>query len=691
MENDKKIQIKHILAVVLFFTFTLVFYGPVSIFLPNAEEIWFGIGELMKIVLPVSLACFIALSLVLILLRKTAGSFLLKLLFGFSLAVYIQGNFINISYGTGVMDGSEIDWSRYTVYAVIDTLVWVVCIALPFILSKLESIKPSIKSTSIIMLMSLFLTAVQLPAMVSQFITYVPNSNTELKVTDDKIFDLSGDNIIIIILDAMDEDYYEDYIKQHPDYIDGLNGFVLYSNTLASGSRTMVGVPSMFTGKPFRRENTYSEYLDKVWGEKNSISVLVDNGYTASVYADPMTYSSKAADYVDNFVLDGPEASSHKTLLKKIYKMDLFKFSPHLLKKKFWFNTSDFNEARDNGDTYSVYDPYFYSAFKEEGFSVNEDMGKRFILYHLNGAHQPYSMNEEMEESADATFESQVVGSFKGVEMMLDDIREKGVYDSSMIIITGDHGDVDMGDHPLFMVKMKGDNGEYRESALPVSLFDLPVLLADQVNEKLDGQEYGLHLSDLNEGDIRERHFFYNTTGNSRLSIKEFITSSYAGDRGALLETNSFEDSCGPDTPYEFGTVLSFRKDATGNRYTVEGFSQNTGYRTLLRGPVTRLEIPLADIDDAKSLDVHFGVHSVNTEGIMDIVVNNETIDSVTVSSSLVKEGINFEVPTDIIGEDRMLNIEFRFHEISESEMEKEVDYRTLTISLTELMIEAGN
>ena len=44
--------------VVLFLTFTVFLYGPLSLFLPNADEFWFGLNTVITVVIPFSLAVF---------------------------------------------------------------------------------------------------------------------------------------------------------------------------------------------------------------------------------------------------------------------------------------------------------------------------------------------------------------------------------------------------------------------------------------------------------------------------------------------------------------------------------------------------------------------------------------------------------------------------------------------------------
>ncbi len=682
------IKIGPTIPIIIFCVFTFLFYGPLSVYLPNAEEIWFDLGTMLKVVALFSLFSLILILCFFLILPKSVTPFFQKLLFGVSLALYVQGNWVSSKYGTGVLDGSQIAWEEYKGYAIGNLILWLACILLPFVASALLNKKKKKELvTKMLVIGAIFLTVIQIPALVSQLFTYHPNTNAELKISTDGMFEISEtENVFFIVLDAMDEEYYETFIQEHPEYEKELTGFVHFDNTLASGARTMIAVPSMLTGRPFTRDSVYSDFLDQVWGAENALSLLADNGYDVRVYADSIGHCAKEATYVSNFTLDGNNVSSYKKLLKKIYKLDLYKFAPHVLKQRFWFNTSEFEAAKDNVSTFARNDPQFFQDFRANGFIVNRKK-KSFIMYHINGAHSPYTMNAEMKK-AESTREEQVEGCFKGLKEMFDDLKGKGLYDSATILVLGDHGDVELAQKPLLMVKEKGCLDSYRTSHAPASLFDAAVYLASLTGKKLENQPYGEELFKLREDQERERHFFQNTSGNSRVVVKEYVT--YTGtDAASLEQVNTYDDPEGMDTPYTLGTELTFLTDATANRYTVDGFGTNTGFRTIMRGPVSTYILPIADAPDTGELGVHIRLHKLTKSGLdLHIYVGGEELFQAETGEKLVKSGINFSVPVELLDEEDRLVIEFRFPEISEDQMEIDVQKRRQTLSVISIIVE---
>ena len=686
---------KKYLMVICFFVFTVCLYGPFSLYFQNAEEFWFTLKDFSVVVLPVSFIALVTLFLLSIVLPETKKHIWIKLLFGISLAMYIQGNYINISYGSGVLDGSEIVWSDYTTYAVWNTIAWIVCLIIPFVIDIAIKRKEDL-FYKILTIVSAALIAMQLPAFVSQALSYHPAENKEFKITTKDIFELSdSDNIIMFILDTMDESYYQEFIDSYPEYTEKLEGFVHYSNASTAGTKTILAIPAMFTGTPFMRESLYSEYLDKVWSKPNAFSVLHDAGYRVDVYGEKMEFSSDAMEYIDNFFQGRDTVGSYFILAKKIYKMDLYKFMPHIAKRFFWYNSAEFEEAKalsqgneDSIVSYKLNDPVFYSNYQKKHFST-ENSDKVLQVYHLDGAHQPYVFNEKGEEESGVTRTQHVAGLFHQIEIMLDELKEKGIYNNATIFIIADHGEIHVGEHPVFLLKEAGATGTYSTSKAPVSYFDIPPYLASLVGEKLDN-EYSMDLKTIPEDALRERHVFYNTSGNSRIVVNEYVSTGYAGDMDGWELVNQYEEDNSYLIEYELGTVLSFGVEATGNRYAFEGFGNNTGWRSKLFGPLAELRIPIKNLPSKGDLSVIIGFYNLKDDYDKSIIVeaNDLTVFEGKTSKEMLKNGLNVSVPVDSFDNTNVLTLKLRFPDINESELQMDINRRTSSVSLVSLVIE---
>ena len=92
----------------------------------------------------------------------------------------VQGSFMNKNYG--LLNGNAVDWSAYTGYGVVNTLVWVVCILVPLIamlIWKQKKVRP------VFLFLSCALILMQGASLVVSFINYptVTESATPVSYT----------------------------------------------------------------------------------------------------------------------------------------------------------------------------------------------------------------------------------------------------------------------------------------------------------------------------------------------------------------------------------------------------------------------------------------------------------------------------------------------------------------------------
>ena len=689
-----KNKLKMLAPAVLFFVFTFVFYGPLSLYLPNSQELWFGLGSVFKIVSVFSLAVFAIAFAVGLLLPEKLTKFFVKLGFGVTLGLYIQGNFININYGTGVMDGTEIDWGSYSGYAVINTIVWIVCIALPFIIDPvLKKIKKAknLSAVKIITVLSLFFVAIQIPAFATQLIQYKPNAQGNLQISSDGMFDYSDkENTVVFVLDTLDQKYYDEFIESNPQYKETLGGFTEYNNTVTAGARTILAMPAMFTGKPFMHDETYTEYLNKIWAEENALSLLTQKGTDVRVFTETTYFSKDCADFVANFETDGSSGST-RILAVKLYKLAVYKFAPHLAKRYFYMNTSEFNDAKNAVDRFKVNDAKFIAKYRDEGITVNSAYGSAFRFYHMHGAHAAFNLDENGKSVKKSNLQAQTKGCFTMIGELLGEMKSKGIYDGATIIITADHGDLDKAQHPALLIKNAGESEGYTVSDKPVSMFDLPVLFASLSGSQLENQQYGCSIDSLKDGEKRVREFFVNTSGSSQIDVVHYSTDSKADDYAAVKALETFTDELGADTPCKLGETLSFGADATGNRYAVEGFGSNTGFRTVARGPYIKLEVPIENLPEKGSLDINFDILAEKDQTIR-VYANGECIYDEFTKAADIAHNLTVNAPLSIFTEEtgNVLTLEFKLPDTPEEQLELPVLERDVVLSFKTMTFTEG-
>ena len=529
---------------------------------------------------------------------------------------------------------------------------------------------------------------VQIPALISQTMSYKKKNTESLVITDNDMFEYAPeDNIVVFVLDTMDEVYYQDYLTRHPEFEAELPGFVHYDNAMTGGARTMMAMPIFFTGIPYDRQETYSGYIDEIYQKDNLIKRMYDAGYDVRIYSETLFYSNDTAKYVSNFDVVTDPITSESVLMRKLYKLSLFKFMPHFLKSRFWMQTSDFNQAMVRDNNYAFDDAKFYAKYSNTHMTVDSSKKKTFTVYHMRGNHRPYDMDENCAYIGKSGRKKQMAGVFRIVKEMIDEMKEKGIYDSSTIMITADHGDLKKAQWIMLMLKEAGATGECTYSHAPVSSFDFPVYFSSLAGEPMTN-EYAADMLSLKDDEKRTRYLFRNSTDNSKLVVDKYSIDEDVSNYKAMKKEDEFVEE-GEVVPYELGERLGFDIDNNGNAYATEGFADNHGFRTRLRGPVSTLVIPFKEIPK-KKITCNIEVHSRSDVSLgMKCIVkaNGEEVYQGTVDREMISNGIVFDIEPSLF-KDENLQIDFLFPELPEEEMKKKVIDRTTTISLVSIVME---
>jgi hypothetical protein len=495
----------------------------------------------------------------------------------------------------------------------------------------------------------------------------------------------------------MDEQFFRLFLGSHPDYAGNLDGFVHYDNMLASGGRTIIAMPCIMTGVPYTRDMLYSAYIESIWTDDTPFAAMRKAGWDVSCYTYPMFFGQKATEYVHNLAISKQKVGSYAMLGEKLYKLTAFRFAPHLMKRLFWMDTAEFNEAIDQTtDTgkrpYVQNDAHFYRNFLTNGgYSVSSDYEKAFRLYLLNGAHVPYKLSSDGLDNSKATsLEEQVEGNFALLKAILQDLRDKGLYDSSTIIVSADHGQNNYQQHPMFLYKAAGARGELTVSHVPASMFDLYTLFYATAGKTAPENQYTMDFLTLGEGDVRERHYFRNATNSARdVVIKEFVTTDLAEEADKMLLVHEYLGE-GKDVPYQLGEKLSFAADATANRYCVDGFGTPVGWYTPVLGPYARMEIPIKKLPKTGQIEVQITLGTkVTTETNVRIFANGKPVLEEEITANTLESGLNFTMDIDSVFENgnNLLDLEFYFDGVSMDEMSLPRLKRTETIRFVEMFI----
>jgi len=300
----------------------------------------------------------------------------------------------------------------------------------------------------------------------------------------------------------------------------------------------------MLTGQMYQYDQTGDDYYNYAWSRADFLRTLVNRGIDVRLYTDN-EYVYNRIDHVKGIasnIAEVTEIVNDRIALVKLLKLAGFRYSPMPAKNVFWISPSEFGDAIGHlGDIYAyncysaMYDIAFYDALVTRGLSCAE-AETAFIFYHMNGAHTPYIMNDNIKLDLDTTQVEQAIGSMKIVFEYLRQLKALGLYEGSLIIIMADHGNKEYNDmltgpsRSMLFVKPAGIAGApLRTNQAQVSLSQFRGTVMEGLFGSQEG--FGPGYFDIAEDEDVTRELVhivkrYEVTGDSR----DFANWHYIGD-----------------------------------------------------------------------------------------------------------------------------------------------------------------
>lgn len=678
-------KLKKIFLPSLLLSVTFGICGPIQLYLTNMSELWFSIGDIGWMCLLCGVLLFIVALGIGILLPKRATNYYGAVLFGISLGLYLQGNFVPTDYG--VLDGREINWDDYQVTAIVNTGLWVICIVGPIIFQKLKPLVARILPMASGLIIAMQVVTIGILLATNNFGV----NDTAGYLSDEGINTVSSkENVIVFVLDTFDQEYFRNIYANDPDFLSPLDGFTYFDNATGMYPTTKGALPYILTGQIYENEQPYSSYIEEAYHKTDYYETLISAGYDIGIYTAATYMPSYANDYFINYVNEDLRVSSYQGLAKTLYNFVCFRYFPHILKECFWFYSGEFDEWRKTAGTTSarVFDLdnfNYYSAITGDGLQVVDDAScYRFI--HLQGVHSPYTMNENIEEVTDGSITAidTARGCLKIVYAYLDQLKELGVYDNSTVVVMADHGSgATQPTNPLFMIKPQESAGSLQINSAPVCQGDLMGTIMEDIGLN-DQEKYGRSAFDIQEGELRERKFLFYTWDDSWDSeyLPKMVEYQIDPENNDL---SSYHITDYQISPYNLGDIIRFDKGGTSKQYCIEGFSIQEEYFTWAASNNATMELQLSEKPE-KSLLVDIDLKSVITEDqYMIVKVKDEILFESNVQAN---QSISFAIPQELVtGTDLKINFEFP-NAISPAELNQSSDVRKLSVAFSSMMIQ---
>lgn len=393
--------------------------------------------------------------------------------------LFLQANYLVWNLGTLLGEEFWWDWEKHGTYTIIE-LVCMVVLVICFVACR-KWISKNVMRLSVLILLIALTNPVSLMLFAPNesdfsFKNYTIDQTNEFRFSKER-------NVILLILDAYPNVLLDVVEKQHPGTLNAFHDFTRYERFLCEYSYTWYAVPAMLTGVQIPRTCTgeqHNKYINEIFYTDKSVpKKLRDMDFLVETYA-PLAPTLCYDKALFTNILHKTECKSESILTSSRHKYSVQTFGDAIIMRltptRVKGTIVRYLDSLKHGCAKQLKEPacYFKDSEFYSSFPKNMTVGDAknvFKYYHLSGVHVPYSMTNGDDTKTGYITQGKIC--LEKMALFLQKLKELGIYDSSLIIIAGDHGrqekfygltDLPDGMNPMLLVKMPRDQRKTMES-----------------------------------------------------------------------------------------------------------------------------------------------------------------------------------------------------------------------------------
>ena len=433
--------------------------GPHTIFTTNAGEFAVRFGELaFPWLLQTAAVYWLALLAVggaIALLSDRLLRVYTSGLFGLGLLLWGQGHLWNPDYGA--LTGDDPNVAAHAWRAPYELAGWGIVLGLALLFSRgVSRIAP---------LASVAFIGVQLAAGLTVHARPTGPGQGQWTEPPSAIYQLStATNAIHIVLDAFQSDVFTEIVEADRGAFDRrFAGFEHFADHAGAFPTTAFSMVAMLTGQEYRNRTPAREFSRRAFQESSVFRRLSRAGFEIDVIS--IVPATSMNDWL------GPETSPYwsggrfrvrmpfvsradyrETTARQLLELSLFRHVPHSLKVAAVERPDAFYRGLGVGARESLARTRRYPSSNAAAFLEHFTAELRvardrpvYKLLHVGLPHRPVVLDAEcrfigVTEVSRETYAGQARCAIERVGALLDRLRALGVYDSSLIIVSSDHG-----------------------------------------------------------------------------------------------------------------------------------------------------------------------------------------------------------------------------------------------------------
>ena len=288
-------------------------------------------------------------------------------------------------------------------------------------------------------------------------------------------------NVLVFILDSTPATIAADVVSDNPELYGKFSGFTAYRNNITMHECTERGLPALMTGRYLEKDGASVDFSMSQFGSDSFLYSYFKSGVPIYFMGDLMQFGYTNRPKPQPAQRD--VGDSCFVILRKygnlpslsLYEVVKFRIAPYAMKEGV-LRIAVFAGLK-----------YKYVGKEEVLFPILEqceyaDAPLVLGVYHTRGIHVPIYYDKDGKKFPDDVPQSQRLEGgayllFSQLGAFFDELKVRGVYDNSTIIVTTDHG-IAVIDHPegemgqksaMLWVKPEGATYPFRVSEMPTS------------------------------------------------------------------------------------------------------------------------------------------------------------------------------------------------------------------------------
>jgi hypothetical protein len=400
-------------------------------------------------------------------------------------------------------------------------------------------------------------------------------------------------NVLILVLDSLQSDVFEDVLEAEPLLRERLDGFRYYRLASSSGPTTYLSLPTIHSGTSFKPGESVAEFYHASVNEGSVLNRFAAAGYRTS-YALAIGGCPKAvASCLGTIDLARSRVEVAVQEASRLLDLGVYRILPDRLREAILRNGRGpvvMMTGRAHLLDHVLVEAAALGRLASTSTVTDSPPAAKMIhstITHLPAVLQPdCSPGERRHDREGARLQAQC--AFRQITALLERLQAGGAYDVSNIVVLADHG---YGMESRFVVGTEDPNfqrmvGAFNPVVLvkpamargPLTTSDAPIELADVARALCAGAvcspAAGLRRLDAVDPG-RTRNAFWYTWKNEYWSLQHIPGIQRYWIRGDLTSIKSWSREAAAYAP---GTVIEFRRGGNLGRYV--GFGWGHRQRT---------------------------------------------------------------------------------------------------------------